>query len=354
LPYKVLAVSFESLGKRAEAIQAWQELGKVAQGDEDLPVHLGSLLIAEKRPREALPYLENAVTLSSLKAIPLVNLGRAYLQAEEDEKAVQTLDRALRLEPKSSLFNDAALTLADAGKRLQDALRYAQEAVRQEENTSREVDLQDLTADDLRVTRNLIAYWDTLGWIHSRLGNLKEAEGYLRAAWTVGQDSVTGYHLGQVYEKQKRTAEAVRMYRIVADRTPVSAVTSPVAAEAKASLNSLKVSLTPGKAAPLAGSYAADELSRERTVSMPKLAKGPVTAEFFVLLAPGTKVEDTRFVGGSPELRSAGSALAQAHFATSFPEKSEGRIVRRGILGCYPYTGCNFILLLPELVTSVE
>src|SRR5437899_9368265 len=80
------------------------------------------------------------------------------------------------------------------------------------------VQLSKLADDDLKYTLSLAAYWDTLGWVHYQLGNLKQAEGYLYAAWTVQQFATVGYHLGQVYEKQQRKQDAAHMYRLVSEQ----------------------------------------------------------------------------------------------------------------------------------------
>jgi hypothetical protein len=99
---------------------------------------------------------------------------------------------------------------------------------------------------------------------------------------------------------------------------------------------------------------AADELSRDRTIALPKLVAQHASAEFFLLFAPGPKVEDTKFISGSDNLRSAGKVLGQAHFKVAFPENSSGRLVRRGIMACYPTTGCSFVLMPTDTVRKVE
>lgn len=354
LPYKVLAFALTSLGRRNESIRVWQDLAKVAPEDHDIPTNMGSLLIAEKRYREAVPYLETAVKLYPQSSRFLMLLATAYLQDGEDEKALGIFGKALQLEPGANTKNSIGYELADANRRLDDALRYAQEAVRDEEEASRKIQLSTLAVDDLRHTTSLGAYWDTLGWVHYRLGNLKEAEGYLHAAWTVLQDPVIGYHLGQVYEKQQRKQDALRMYRLVAGQRSRGAESVQAAADAQKRLERLDTAATSKGTHAFADSFAGEELGRERTISLPRLVSMQATAEFFVLLAPGPKVEDTKFISGSDQLKSAGKALAQAHFKISFPENSSGRVVRRGILACYPVTGCSFVLIPTEAVTRVE
>jgi tetratricopeptide (TPR) repeat protein len=351
-PYKVLAFALTSLGRRDEAIRIWQALAKVAPDDHDIPTNMGSLLIAEKRYREAVPYLETAVKLYPQRSSGLLSLAVAYLRDGQDEKALEIFDKVPQ--PGAAAKNGIAYVLANANKRLQDALRYAQEAVREEEEASRKVQLGNLAVDDLKHTANLGAYWDTLGWVHYRLGNLKEAEGYLHAAWTVRQDSVIGYHLGQVYEEERRKQDALRMYRLVVSQETRGAEDVQASADAQKRLEHLNTPVATSRTPAFANGLAVEELSKERTVSLPRLLSGHASAEFFVLLAPGPKVEDTKFISGSDQLRSAGKALAQAQFKAFFPENSLSRVVRRGILACYPLTGCNFVLMPTETVNRVE
>ena len=53
-----------------------------------------------------------------------------------------------------------------------------------------------------RSSRSLIAYWDTLGWVHFGEGDLDKAEKYVAAAWELGHHGEVGDHLGQIYEKR--------------------------------------------------------------------------------------------------------------------------------------------------------
>jgi tetratricopeptide (TPR) repeat protein len=281
-------------------------------------------------------------------------LGKVYLLSGEEDKAVSMFDRAMQLEPGSSVKNSVAYELAIVNKRLEAALRYAQDAVREEEEASLQVRLSAVSDLDLQHTSRLSAYWDTLGWVHYRLGNLKQAEGYLFAAWLIQPAPAIGYHLGQVYEKSQRRQDAAHIYRIVADQQTREPENAQAVADAKLRLGQL------GTAPALSGrplssrNRAADELGENRTVWLPKLVPEHASAELFLLFAPGPKVEETKFISGSDKLQSAGKALERVHFKVAFPENSSARLVRRGILACYPITGCSFVLLPVEATRAVE
>ena len=111
-------------------------------------------------------------------------------------------------------MNDIGYELAEANASLPKALEYAQQAVDRQEKESYDIDLSNLLPEDLRCTQKIGSFWDTLGWVHFRLGHLDQAESYIHAAWLLSQAAVVADHLGQVYEQQKKTENAIHMYRL--------------------------------------------------------------------------------------------------------------------------------------------
>jgi hypothetical protein len=89
-----------------------------------------------------------------------------------------------------------------------------------------------------------------------------------------------------------------------------------------------------------------------RSTKLARLVPGSATAEFFFLFGPGPKVQDVMFIRGSEELRTKGNTLATTSFNMPFPNGSDARLVRRGILGCYPSSGCSLVMLTPSSVRS--
>jgi hypothetical protein len=97
--------------------------------------------------------------------------------------------------------------------------------------------------------------------------------------------------------------------------------------------------LTPGSAADSRKMLdTSDELNRMRTFKLPRLLPKSASAEFFVLLAPGSEVEDVKFISGSKELEPSAKALRTIDFKAAFPDEGPARLLRRGILSCYEYS----------------
>jgi hypothetical protein len=96
------------------------------------------------------------------------------------------------------------------------------------------------------------------------------------------------------------------------------------------------------------------EPNRMLTFKLPRPAPQAASTEFFLLLAPGSKVEDMKFVSGSKDLELSAKALALSISKSPFPDQGPARLLRRGILACYEYSGCSLVLYNPEDVRSVN
>jgi hypothetical protein len=102
-----------------------------------------------------------------------------------------------------------------------------------------------------------------------------------------------------------------------------------------------------------------DIVIRERTFKLPRFLPGTESAEFFVLLgsdgkSKSFKVEDVKFISGSDKMKLQGKQLKTIDFKVPAPDDVPTRFVRRGILGCYQYSGCSFVLLDPATIHSVN
>jgi len=352
IPRKVYALVLENVRKADAAIVAWREAEKLAPDDTQIKTQLGMLLMQQKRYEEALPYLEaSAANDKSVGAQNRVGIG--YLKAGQTEKGTSILEKLLVPEAKPVVWNDIAYELADANVSLTKALEYAQRAVQDQEKESQQIDLSKLAPENLACTERLDLFWDTLGWVHFRLGNLHEAESYLNAAWLLGQSPVVADHLGQVYAVQKKTAKAIHMYRL-ALATPESHGQGDSWDETRRRLAELTGKKAPTPMDLLREDPNGNELSELRTVKLKRLVAGSAEADFFVLFAPGPKIEALEFVSGSQKLRSAGQVLSSANFQIAFPEGSSARLVRRGILMCSEISGCQAVLFTPNSVKSVN
>ncbi|HEX6284480.1 MAG TPA: tetratricopeptide repeat protein, partial [Pyrinomonadaceae bacterium] len=313
--------------------------------------NLGQMLVEWRKYKEAVPELEQAISLAPEQEMLHVSLGRAYLSLGENEKSIKSFEEALKLERSPVVLNNIAYFLAVKGVQLDRAVGYAESAVTSVANELRNVEASNLTIDDLRSVASLAAYWDTLGWVYFQKGDLDAAEKYLKAAWTLQQHSEVGHHMGMVAEKRGNKEEAIRLYA-------QGAVAERVMPEARESL----LKLTSADAVEKLLEKARKELPSYNRLELGSLMPNldvPAEAEFFIVIAPdasrNAQVVDVKFIKGVDKLKGLGAQLKAAKIPLVFPDASPTKIVRRGALQCLPKGGpCTFTMISPDMITSVD
>ena len=342
LGYKVLAFNQVLRLHFNDAITTWRQLIALAPEDPDGYEGLGLTLLAAKRDREAAAPLESALRLDPSRKDLQIQLGMAYLKDGQNAKAVETLRQGLGTNPQPMALNNAAYAMEEANLELPLALEYAERSVRGDEAVSAKATLSNLEMADVRRTLSLGSAWDTLGWIHAKMGHLDRAQKYLEAAWALTQSAVAGEHLAKVYERQHKTEPASRMTRLAAQaQRPYDRVDQ---ARGRRDWPGASVSDTATK----------EELVRLRTVKLEAIGSETGSAEFFLLIGPGSKVVDAKFISGDEALKKATKTLKAATVDAHLPDDGPTHLVRRGVVMCSSVGGCSVVLYTPEYVRSLE
>ena len=357
---KMLGMGLMASAQFEAAVSAWQDFLKTQPDDFDGNMNLGHSLVQVKRYSEAAAAFETAAKTHADRADVEVNLASAYLLGGEDEKASQTYQKLADTKPSQTILNNAAYQMAQHKALLPQALDFAKKAVTMAEEQSQKITLAALSMEDVRQIDSLMAYWDTLGWVLAENSTLDEAAVYLHAAWKLTQDGIVGNHLCQVYERMHKTELAIRACRMAVFRMPMASLStaSEAGKEMEDAQKRLK-RLTQGTAKQKSDSEAADLVISERSFKLPRFLQGTEPAEFFLLFSAdgkskSFKVDDVKFVSGSDKMKTQGKQLKAIDFGFPAPGQGLSRFVRRGILGCYQYSGCSFVLLDPEAVHSVN
>lgn len=140
-PLYMRGTVYQKMGKLAEAEADFREaLSKDPKGHDDQTIkvrtELGAVLTENGRPKEAVPILEQAAQLKPDMFEAHYNLGVAYEQSKDYDKAVEAYTRATRLKPmdQNPRFNqaDAFYNLGSSLRkkgRLEDAIAPTREAV---------------------------------------------------------------------------------------------------------------------------------------------------------------------------------------------------------------------------------
>jgi hypothetical protein len=127
--------------------------------------------------------------------------------------AAQTIQELAKQHQGDPQFlNSAAYELASADSELPSARLYAEQAVSVKEEQLRNLELGYLKPGDVYRLRDMAMFWDTLGWVCYRQGELDCAHKYLFAAWTLNHRALFGSHLAQVEAEQGKVAQATTDY----------------------------------------------------------------------------------------------------------------------------------------------
>lgn len=294
---------------------------------------LGQVYIDTHRYAEAAAALDKAVSLAADNAELHVALGTAYLNLDKSEAALASFDRAVELSPQPFTWNNIAYQLSLKGAHLGRAQQYAESAVAAVTAESRNFTIGHITSRELSLVSSLAANWDTLGWVLFAKGDVAGAEKFVSAAWALAQHAEVGDHLAQIYERQGRRDEALRMY-------------------ATALSGDRPTEYTRKRLVALGGSTVnVDELvrsqketfTRMRTLKIDADRPPSGTADVFVLIGAGSRIEDIRFVEGDEQLRGLTDALKAAQLDRAFPDDSQAKILRRGTMKCAAQ--CTFVLM---------
>ena len=345
-----LGLALQQQQRYDEAAAAFRSQIELDPLDAVAHASLGTILLEQHQDSDAVPELEKATILSPKNASLELSLGRAYLNTGATDKALDAYKKAVALSPTPFMWNNAAYDLADRGVALDDALQYADLAVKATEASLANIEASRIAPNDLAQVENIAAYWDTLGWIYFKRGDLPKAERYLQSAWVLGQPAETADHLAQLYEKSGAKDRAIHEYALAL------AAPHPLA-ETRARLMLLlggnaQIEDLVRKAAP--------ELDQMRRFEIKQAAKENASADFLVVLSPSgrdgtsTKVNAVRFLSGSESLRPFEHSLETLDYGAMFPGESRVKLVRRGTLSCSAASGCAFTLATAEATSPAN
>jgi Flp pilus assembly protein TadD/transglutaminase-like putative cysteine protease len=346
--YNYLGLTLQQQQKFPEAADAFRKQIGVNPLDPVAHAALGALFLEQHRYAEAVPELDKATVLAPDNAELEVSLGQALLNTGEKDKALDAFEKGVELAQTPVVWNNVAYNLAEHNIELDKAAQYAESAIAATAANLRNIELSHLSLDDLAQVSSIGVYWDTLGWIDFRKGDLDQAERYVRASWLLNQHGEVGDHLAQIYEKRGEKDQAARMYA-----QAIAAAHSVPETRAR-----LIVLLGGNEKMDALIAQARPELTKIRTIAAGDLLKQNASADFFVLLSPGAKnpkVDAVKFISGSQDLRPFAEKLRALDFGPMFPDASPAKIVRRGTLACSATTGsCTFTLTLPEDVRTLN
>jgi TonB family protein len=316
------ALSYQK--KYDEAIPQYQKQIEINSKDPWAHANLGRVYTLTKQYDKAITELEVAATISSDDPSIPFNMGRAYAKSNAPEMAAKAFEKSAQLQPVPFRWNAVAYEMAVNKLDLGQAEKYAQSAIAAAVLQMRDTSLDRLTREDAAKASRIASYWDTWGWIQFQKGDLQEAEKYVRCARMIHSLSVNSDHLGQIYEKQGRKTDAVRMYQMALAADSLAAETQErlvALANPQANISSMTEE---GRAL----------LKESSTIIVKNSHQVEGFGEFWILLSPGPTVRGVKFISGDDELAPFAKDLESISYPNTFPEATELRLLRRGRLAC--------------------
>jgi tetratricopeptide (TPR) repeat protein len=303
----------------------------------------------------AVPVLEKALATKNDEAgdeQQIRNLlSTSYFKTGKPEKAVEMLKQSLGNAANPMVWNNAAYLLAENNYQLDLARQYADSALQGIYGHLNQIQPEFIRREDLFSMAQLGMTWDTIGWVHFKAGNLALAEKYVHAAWILGQQREVAGHLGEIYEKLHRTQDAARYYAMAIDPFRMGAE-SPGMATARERLNKLVGRVQANQLISQMGS----EPSLQRTIHLGKVAPVGTKGEFYFILGPGPKLLSIQLISGdevlSREMNKQASKIAAA--MVLFPEGAPEKLVRRGLVSCFPYSAsCDLVFYASDMPGAI-
>jgi tetratricopeptide (TPR) repeat protein/transglutaminase-like putative cysteine protease len=335
--YNNLGLAYVKERRFTDAESAFQKQIEINPLDIYAHRNLGEMYLEQRKYEAALPELEKAVALTPKTAMLHVSLGQAFLTLGRHDRAMNAFTRAVELDAGPAVWNLVAYHLAVNKTDLDLGQSYAESAVASIAAKSRNISLDRVTAWDTWYMNELAAYWDTLGWVHFARGDLLRAERFLKASWQILQNPEVGDHLGQLYEKQGKRDDALRMYALAMngerpDERTKDRLAALVGGAQRAESEIRKYH---------------DAFVGERNIAIERLGPAGATADFFVLFDRDS-VDTVKFISGDERLRSWADALRTVKYRALFPDETPAKVLRRGTLSCSSEAqrpSCQFVLM---------
>jgi TonB family protein len=343
LAYNNLGQALAFQKKYDEAIAQYLAQIKINPKETNVRANLGRVYVLTKQYQAAVDMLEQAAAVSPDDAnIPFYQ-GRAYAQLNEPEKAIKALNRSVEMQPTPYRWNEVAYEMAADKLDLPQAEKYARSAIDAVALLMRDASLEHINKGYVSRTQQLAMYWDTLGWVLFQEGDLQGAENHVNSAVRLGPSSLECDHLAQIYEKQGRKDDAIRMYQMaLAGEAPPTGTRERMAAlvTAETSIDALIE----------AGHIKLKEL---KTIAVKNSGQMEGTAEFWILLAPPPAAIEAEFVTGDQKLAPFSKDLQGISFPNSFPDAEQSKLLRRGRLSCaHSSSDCELMMVSSQSVPT--
>jgi hypothetical protein len=282
--------------------------------------------------------------------------GQAIAQDWQNRIVGMTATEKARLdemrEAMQPLRDAASILQADPGATPED-LAKAVELCRKTVNEveAKSLDLPPEDAHSLYWAQMLGYAWGELGWAALESRDLLTTENYLRAAWHLSQDQMTGYQLGRLLEAKGDKVAAAHQYELASATAfhPDYNVHDRIL-DSYQKLTGKPLTATSLNHGQYNGSLSAELDKQIEIRGFTKTSKLNGQALFTVAYEAGKPVK-AYFLNGDKGFASMAATLEGHRFTVSLPSGSKVRLLREVRLICSSYGGgCDAYMLLPTAI----
>ncbi len=336
-----LAAVLVQHGRGPEAVTALRGVLTANPQDQDSARFLAELL-DRTDPGEAERTLRAGLIASPDNLALKLALGEVLLRENKREEGGTMLSAVAMNSGDPSQLNDAAYALAGSALNLRGAEAAARHAVQILNVAASRSPSGPASEVELRRTAQLVAAWDTYGWVLYQEGSYSEAEPWLRAAWADSFGADAGLHLARLLQKQGRGAEASHVLALASHgERGRDGNTGQLAAPDPPPGVQRGVRKVTAAIAGDAGSKA------DRTFPVVRqVADGSGSALFELDVSLYTQPA-AQFVSGDADLADLNETVAKVNTRTMLPPGSTAHLLRRGVLTCGIGTACSLRMLSP-------
>ncbi|MEP6645367.1 MAG: tetratricopeptide repeat protein, partial [Acidobacteriaceae bacterium] len=307
--YNNLGLALEYEKRYGEAEDAFKRQLQFSPHDRWAHGNLARVALMRHEYELAARELQSVIEITPKDANAYVSLAELYLQIGRPERAIPEMDRAIELSATPHIWNNLAYLLAKHDLQLDRAQRYSESAVQSVEARLRTMEVRTLTRSDVDSVDTLAADWDTLGLIHFKRSHFATAEAYISAAWTLTQSGTAAFHLGQVYEAEKRLDDAKLMYACAQNSHEIVTDLRPL-------LNGLVSSQSEEQQLRVKCS---DKVEEARHITLGSSSKEKGEAKIIVGVGSDSTITGARWISGGLSLEAAKDALKSFDFSFVFP-----------------------------------
>jgi tetratricopeptide (TPR) repeat protein len=316
--YDYMAGAYEMEQKYDEAKASYRKQLEINPLDAYAHLSLGRLLMRDHNYKDAVTELEAANGIKADVPQTLQELGEAYLNTDQVEKAMTTFDKALEKSATPDVWNNIAYVLAKAKQHLERAQQYAESAVSSTDTLMRNLSSEQDEWVGRAVSANLATYWDTLGWVYFQQGDYAKALRYLLPAWEHSFNGEVGDHLAQVYEKKGEKQKAIELY--------ATALGCP---ESIPDTKDHLAALLGKHAAPAVRKCA--ELAQKATV---KSSAGDGSADMLLVFKGDGSIERVKLLANDKQFAPLVAAIQALKFGFGFPDTASHGFIHKATMEC--------------------